>query len=211
MTMMSTLLRSLCVFVLCTIAMHATDLPDGVKVGDVAPNFSLKGVDGKMYSLASLQDQKGAIIVFTCNHCPYSVKYEDRIIDLHAKYLPLGYPVIAINPNDTVKVPEDSFDKMIERAAEKKFRFPYLIDPTQQTAIAYGARRTPHVYVISRVKKNFVVQYIGAIDDEPGDASKAEQRFVEAAINNLLAGKSVDPSFTKAIGCTIKWSNKETK
>ncbi|MBU3740860.1 MAG: thioredoxin family protein [Candidatus Kapabacteria bacterium] len=188
--------------------MSASDLPDGVKVGDVAPNFVLKGTDGKSYSLASLQDMKGAIIVFTCNHCPYSVKYEDRIIALHAKYLPLGYPVIAINPNDTVIVPEDSYDKMIERAKEKGFTFPYLIDPTQETAKAYGARRTPHVFVISKVKKNYIVQYIGAIDDEPQDAAKAEEKFVESAIDNLIAGKPVEPSFTKAIGCTIKWTKK---
>lgn len=198
----------MCALLLCTFSLHAADLPEGVKVGDVAPNFMLKGVDGKMYSLASLQGQKGAIIVFTCNHCPYSVKYEDRIIALHAKYLPLGYPVIAINPNDTVTVPEDSYGKMIERATEKKFMFPYLIDPSQSTAMAYGARRTPHVYVISKVKKNYVVQYIGAIDDEPSDASKAEQKFVEAAVDNLLAGKPVEPTFTKAIGCTIKWTKK---
>lgn len=191
---------------LCFGTTMASDLPDGVKVGDVAPNFSLKGVDGKVYSLASLQDMKGAILVFTCNHCPYSVKYEDRIIALHNAYLSQGFPVIAINPNDTTIVPEDGYSKMIERAKEKGFTFPYLVDPTQQTAKAYGARRTPHVFVISKVKTKYIVQYIGAIDDEPNDPSAVEQKFVEAAIDNLLAGKAVEPSFTKAIGCTIKWT-----
>lgn len=204
--MMIRLLVTALAALVCIGTSTGSDLPDGVKVGDVAPNFSLTGVDGKSYALASLKEMKGAIIVFTCNHCPYSVKYEDRIIALHEKYLPQGFPVIAINPNDTTIVPEDSYSKMIERAAEKGFTFPYLVDPTQQTAKAYGARRTPHVFVISKVKAKYIVQYIGSIDDEPNDPAGVEQRFVEAAVDNLLAGTSPEPSFTKAIGCTIKWT-----
>lgn len=190
------------------LSVSAADLPDGVKVGDKAPNFNLRNVDGRMVSLASLDGQKGAIIVFTCNHCPYSVKYEDRIIALHRKYGPLGYPVIAINPNDTTIVPEDAFSKMQERAKEKEFSFPYVIDVTQQTAVAYGARRTPHVFIIAKQKKGFTVEYIGAIDDEPQDATMAKDKFVEAAVDALLEGKAVAQSFTKAIGCTIKWTKK---
>lgn len=186
----------------------AADLSDGVKVGDQAPNFNLRNVDGRMVSLAALEGQKGAIIVFTCNHCPYSVKYEDRIIALHRKYAPLGYPVIAINPNDTTIVPEDAFSKMQERAAAKEFPFPYVMDATQQTAVAYGARRTPHVFVIAKQKKGFTVEYIGAIDDEPQDASMAKDKFVEVAVDSLLEGKAVAQTFTKAIGCTIKWAKK---
>jgi peroxiredoxin len=204
--MMIRILVAALVTMMCIGTSTASDLPDGVTVGDVAPNFSLTGVDGKAYALASLKDMKGAIIVFTCNHCPYSVKYEDRIIALHEKYLPQGFPVIAINPNDTTIVPEDGYSKMIERAAEKGFAFPYLVDPTQQTAKAYGARRTPHVFVISKVKSKYIVQYIGSIDDEPNDPAGVEQKFVEAAVDNLLAGKTPEPSFTKAIGCTIKWT-----
>jgi peroxiredoxin len=187
---------------------YAADLPDGVKVGDQAPNFNLRNVDGRMVSLAALESQKGAIIVFTCNHCPYSVKYEDRIIALHKKYAPLGYPVIAINPNDTTIVPDDAFTKMQERAKAKDFPFPYVIDVTQQTALAYGARRTPHVFVIAKQKKGFTVEYIGAVDDEPEQADMAREKFVESAVDALLAGKAVAQSFTKAIGCTIKWTKK---
>ena len=92
----------------------------GYEIGDMAKDFSLKNVDGKMVSLSSYKDAKGVIVVFTCNHCPYAKLYEQRIIDLHKKYASQGYPVIAINPNDPVKQPDDSFENMQKRAKEKK-------------------------------------------------------------------------------------------
>lgn len=189
--------------VLPSLPTSAADLPDGVKVGDVAPDFSLLNVDGKLLVLHEQTTVKGLIVVFTCNHCPYSVRYEDRINALDAKYREMGYAVIAINPNDTVAVPEDSYSKMIERARTKKFTFPYLIDATQNVAKAYGARRTPHVYVLSRQKNNFRVEYIGAIDDAA--EGTIGEKFVENAIDQLIAGKAPQTTFTKAVGCTIKW------
>lgn len=189
--------------VLPSLPSAAADLPDGVKVGDVAPDFSLLNVDGKQLVLHEQTTVKGLIVVFTCNHCPYSVRYEDRINALDAKYREMGYAVIAINPNDTVAVPEDGYSKMIERARTKKFTFPYLIDATQNIAKAYGARRTPHVYVLSRQKNNFRVEYIGAIDDAA--EGTIGEKFVENAIDQLIAGKAPQTTFTKAVGCTIKW------
>lgn len=179
--------------------------PDGLKVGDFAPDFTLKNVDDKLVGLRSFTDAKGVILVFTCNHCPYSVKYEDRIIALHGQFAKQGFPVLAINPNDTVAVPEDGFSKMQERAKEKKFEFPYVIDETQAVARMYGARRTPHVFVLLRTRTGWTVEYIGAIDDNPDDASKAETRFVEDAVNELIKGNKPNTAVTKAIGCTIKW------
>src|SRR5690606_13667730 len=114
---------------------------EGYKVGDKARDFSLKNIDDKIVSLANFKEAKGFIVVFTCNHCPFAVKYEDRIIAANKKYAPLGYPVIAINPNDVNVSPEDSFEKMKERAAEKGFDFPYLYDETQEIARTYGATR----------------------------------------------------------------------
>jgi len=111
--------------------------------------------------------------------------------------------VVAINPNDTVAVPEDSYAKMIDRARAKKFTFPYLVDASQNIAKAYGARRTPHVYVLSRQKNNFRVEYIGAIDDAA--EGTIGEKFVENAIDELIAGKAPQTTFTKAVGCTIKW------
>lgn len=130
---------------------------NGYHIGDTARDFNLKNVDGKMVSLAGIKKAKGYIVVFTCNHCPYSVAYEDRIIALHKKYAKLGYPVVAINPNDKDVQPADSFDNMKKRAKEKKFPFVYLYDETQEIAKAYGATRTPHVYVLDKEDRKSVV------------------------------------------------------
>ncbi|MES2622605.1 MAG: thioredoxin family protein [Bacteroidota bacterium] len=177
----------------------------GYKVGDKAIDFSLKNVDDKMMSLADLKDAKGYIIVFTCNHCPFSIKYEDRINALDKKYKKLGYPVVAINPNDASQHGSDDFEGMKTRAKEKKFSFPYLHDESQAIATAYGAARTPHVYIVERGAAGNTVKYIGAIDDNSDNAKQVKEKYVENAVDALLAGKAVSPDFTKAIGCTIKW------
>ncbi|NIK74271.1 peroxiredoxin [Thermonema lapsum] len=177
----------------------------GYKPGDKAIDFKLKNIDGQYVSLADFKEAKGFIVVFTCNHCPFSKMYEDRIIALDKKYKPLGYPVVAINPNDPKKQPEDSFDKMIERAKEKGFTFPYLFDETQEIARTYGATNTPHVFVLKKEGKDLIVSYIGAIDDSPREASKASKKYVEQAVDALLSGKEVQVKQAKAIGCTIKW------
>jgi len=179
----------------------------GYKVGDKVTDFSLKNINNKMVSLASLQNNKGAIVIFTCNHCPFSVAYEDRIVALNKKYQSQGYPVVAINPNDEQKVPEDSFRNMIRRAKDKKFTFPYLHDSTQDIAKAFGATRTPHVFLLSRSGNDYTVEYIGAIDNNTDDATAATQKYVETAVDELIAGKKVTTTFSKAIGCTIKWKS----
>jgi peroxiredoxin len=179
----------------------------GYQVGDQATDFKLKNVDGKLVSLAANQTAKGYIVVFTCNTCPYAKAYEDRIIKLHEKYAPQGYPVVAINPNDPAIVPGDSFAAMRAQASKKKYPFPYLFDETQQVARAYGATRTPHLYVLTRqgTGSKFNVSYIGAIDDNSEDASQVKTKYVENAMTDILAGKPASVSSTKAIGCTIKW------
>lgn len=177
----------------------------GYKVGDIAADFNLKGVDKKMVSLTGLKDNKGAIVIFTCNHCPFSVAYEDRIIALHKEFASKGYPVVAINPNDSKEVPEDSFKNMIRRAKEKQFPFVYLQDATQQTARTYGAVRTPHVYLLSKNNNQYRVEYIGAIDNNSHEPELVTEKYVEKAIEELLAGKEITVKSTKAIGCSIKW------
>ncbi len=187
--------------------LSAMPVSPGYKVGDIAGDFNLKNVNGKQISLSGLTDNKGAIVIFTCNHCPFSVAYEDRIIALHNKYASKGYPVIAINPNSEKKVPEDSFRNMIKRAKEKKFNFPYLHDETQEVARTYGAARTPHVFILSKDGSKYTVEYIGAIDNNTDDAKSATERYVEMAVDEILAGKKVTKNMTKAIGCTIKWNS----
>ena len=175
---------------------------EGYSIGDIASDFNLKNVDGEMISLkGTYPDAKGYIVIFTCNHCPYAVMYEDRIIELHETYAPQGYPVIAINPNDPDVVAEDGYDEMIERANDKGFSFPYVFDEGQAIFPLYGALKTPHVFLLD---SDLSVQYIGAIDDNPRNASAVSQFYVKDAITALEAGQSPDPATTKAVGCRIK-------
>lgn len=177
----------------------------GFDIGDQALDFKLKNVDGQMVSMSDYNDAKGFIVVFTCNTCPFSKMYEQRIDDLNKKYESQGFPLLAINSNDVSKQPGDSFEEMVKRSQEKSYSFPYLYDESQAIATAYGATRTPHVYVLSKDGTNLKVSYIGAIDNNHKDASAVSQKYVEDAVDNLLSGNPVKTTSTKAIGCTIKW------
>lgn len=173
----------------------------GLGIGDTAPDFKLQNIDDTMVSLADYEEVKGYIVIFTCNHCPYAVMYEDRMIALQKKYEPMGYPIVAINPNDPVVKPSDSFENMKVRAEEKGFNFAYLMDEGQKIYPKYGATKTPHVYLLDADRK---VQYIGAIDDDARDEDAVSIRFLEDAIAALEKGEKPDPATTKAIGCSIK-------
>lgn len=177
----------------------------GYKPGDKARDFNLKNIDGKMISLADYKDAKGFIVIFSCNHCPYVKAYEQRMVELDKKFAPKGFPVIAINPNDPEAYPSDSYENMIKNAKEKGFTFPYLVDETQEIARAYGAQKTPHVYVLEKTKEGNIVRYIGAIDNNVESPEKVTKRYVEETVNALLAGKQVPVEETKAVGCSVKW------
>ncbi len=193
------------VFAFVTMLSAFSLIEKGYKVGDIADDFKLKNIDGKMISMADYKDAKGFIVVFTCNTCPYSVANEDRLNALDAKYKAKGYPVIAINPNNPSVQPGDSFEKMKVRAKEKSFSFPYLFDDGQKVFPKYGATKTPHVYVLNKEDEGFLkVKYIGAIDDSSRNASNVKTKYVENAVDALLDGKEVETTNTKAIGCSIK-------
>lgn len=176
----------------------------GYKIGDAATDFSLIGVDNQKHSLADFGEAKGFIVVFTCNHCPYAKAYEERIVALDQKYKTLGYPVVAINPNDPVVQPEDGLELMKVRAKEKGFTFPYLLDEGQKIYPQYGATKTPHVFLLQKEEGKNIVKYIGAIDDNYEDASQVSVKYVENAVDALLAGKTIEQTTTVAIGCSIK-------
>lgn len=176
-------------------------------VGDTVANFKLKNYDGSMVSLSDYKDAKGAIVIFDCNTCPYSKAYNDRIIALNKKYARQGFPVITINANDPQISPGDSFDAMAQQAKRKNYDFPYLVDETQAVAQSFGATNTPHVFVLQKAGADFKVAYIGTIDNNSRDASAVSKRYVEDAVDALLAGKPVTNNKTKAIGCGIKWKN----
>jgi peroxiredoxin len=179
-------------------------LNDGYAVGDKATDFELKNVDGEMISLSDYQDAKGFLVIFTCNTCPYAVAYEDRIIALDKKYSQKGVPVIAINPNNPEVQPGDSFEKMKQRAAEKAFTFPYLLDDGQEIYPQYGATRTPHVFLLEKTGEGNIVRYIGTIDDNYQNEDAVETRYVEDAVDAMLGGQNIAVTKTRAIGCSIK-------
>ena len=199
-------LISALVIVLCVSAftLSTTNLGEGYKVGDIAEDFSLKNIDGKMVSLSDYKDAKGFIITFTCNTCPFAVAYEDRTVELDKKYASKGYPVIAIMPNNTDVKPGDKLEAMAARAENKGFTFPYLIDEGQKVYPKFGATKTPHVYVLEKTNKGNVVKYIGAIDDNYKDASAVKVKYVENAVDALIDGKEIEQTETKAVGCSIK-------
>ena len=178
------------------------------KAGDVASDFKLKNVKGEMVSLANYKDADGFIVAFWCNTCPVVKKYDQRLQELHAKYAPKGYPVIAINPNDPAVSPGDSYEKMKETAAKLNYKFDYLFDETQEIARKYGATNTPHIYILSWKDGKLVIDYVGAIDNNADDASAADKKYAEDALNSILKGENVAVAGTRAVGCSIKWKKK---
>ena len=178
---------------------------NGYKIGDIATDFSLRNVDNNMVSLSDYKNVKGYIIIFTCNTCPYAVKYDERINDLNIKYEPLGFPVIAIMPNDPIIQPGDSFEQMKIAAKNKGYTFPYLIDEEQKIYPQYGANKTPHTFLLHKTNKGNEVVYIGSIDDNYKDSNLVKIKYVENAINSLIREEQIKVKETRAIGCTIKF------
>lgn len=177
---------------------------NGYDIGDDATDFKLENIDGNFVSLSDFSKVKGFILIFTCNTCPYAVAYEDRIINLNNKYAALGYPVVAVMPNNTKIKPGDSLDEMKKRAKAKGFNFPYVIDREQSIFPQYGATKTPHVYILQKSDNRNIVKYIGAIDDNYKDASMVKVKYVENAVDALLNNEEISIAKTRAIGCSIK-------
>lgn len=192
-------MKGLVSIVLVFMLIAAHPVKNGYNIGDIASDFKLKNVDGRMVSLADYKDVRGFIIIFDCNTCPYSKAYNERIIGLNDNFVSKGYPVIAINANDGNG---DSFDDMVRIAKKKNYRYPYLFDETQKVAKMYGATNTPHVFVLTKELK---VAYIGTIDNDARNPEEATQHYVEDAIKALMANKPVPVTRTKAIGCGIRW------
>ena len=176
----------------------------GYTIGDAITTINLMNIDNKMVSLTDYPNAKGFIIIFTCNTCPFSIANEERIIALDQEFKTKGYPVIAINPNNPNVQPDDTFELMQQKAKDKGFTFPYLVDKGQKIYPQFGATKTPHTYIVQKMSGKNIVKYIGAIDDNVRDASNVKERFVANAVYELLKGKEVSIKETKAIGCSIK-------
>ena len=172
-----------------------------LKTGDKALGFALRGIDDKKYSLDDYSG-KHVVIIFSCNHCPYVQAWEDRMIKIQSDYAPKNVKLVAINSNDGIKFPDDNFAKMKERAREKRFNFPYLHDEDQKVALAYGAERTPEVFLFD---SDLVLQYHGTIDDNYDNPNGVKENYLRDALDSTISGRKVSLAETKPIGCTIKW------
>jgi peroxiredoxin len=190
--------------------------PKTLQAGATAPDFRLRGTDGKTYSLASFKDAKVLAIVFTCNHCPTAQAYEERVIQLSKDYKSKGVAVVAISPNDPKSVSldelgytdlSDSFEEMKIRAKEKRFNFPYLYDgETQAISKLYGPIATPHIFIFDKDRK---LAYQGRIDDMENPRKTPAAHDARNTIDALLQNRPVPVVSTKVFGCSVKWAEKK--
>ena len=174
----------------------------GVPVGTSAPAFSLPGVDDRTWSIDLFSDAKLLVVVFTCNHCPYSVASEDRLIAIQCDYADKGVRLVAINSNDADTYPDDSFEAMKIRAKEKGFNFPYLYDGSQDIARAYGAVCTPDLFVFDQSRK---LLYNGRIDDNWQALEQVTRQDLRLVLDAALKGDTVAFEPVPSMGCSIKW------
>jgi len=175
---------------------------ENLNLGSSAPDFNLTGVDNNNYSLSSFADKEVLIIIFSCNHCPYVKAYEGRMKQLQKDYANKGVAVAAINSNDAVNYPEDSFEEMKKRAKSENFHFVYLRDEDQSSAKAYDATHTPEIFLFDKERK---LAFHGKIDDNWQEPDKVVNNYLRDALDELLEGKGISVPETFTIGCTIKW------
>lgn len=177
-----------------------------LELGKPAVDFDLPGVDGKRYSLKNFEKARLLVVAFTCNHCPFVIGSEDRIIRFYNDYAPKGLAMVCINSNETQNHPEDSFEHMVGRARQKSFPFPYLRDESQEVALKYGALRTPHFYLFDQQR---VLRYTGRMDDNPRQPGAQTTHELRDAVEDLLAGRAVKVPLSNPIGCNVKWKNRQ--
>jgi peroxiredoxin len=197
-------MKTLLIISLLVLSLASMAQSGNLKPGTIAPDLSLKNVDGENISFASFRDAKGYIVVFTCNTCPVARAYEQRIIELNTKYAPIGFPVIAINTNDPELSPGDSFKAMLERAKANQYKFPYLFDEGQKITMEYGARNTPTIFLVKHAKEGNIIVYTGAIDNDPAGDKSDRINYLQLAISAVQEGKEPAIASTKAIGCSVK-------
>jgi peroxiredoxin len=165
-----------------------------------APTFDLPGVDGQQHSLDDYGDKPALAVVWSCNHCPYVQAWEGRMVALQREFGDQGFELVAISSNDADAYPEDSFAAMKARAEEQGFNFDYLYDEDQSVLAAYGAERTPEVFLFDCDRR---LVYHGAIDDSREEEG-VTQEYLRKAIIAVLAGDSPAVDETPAVGCSVK-------
>jgi len=175
---------------------------NNLKIGSTAPDFNLRGIDGKQYSLSSFNSMQALVVIFSCNHCPYVQAYENRIKQIQNDYRAKSVSVVAINSNEDVNYPDDSFENMKKRASEQNFNFSYLRDEDQSVARAFDATHTPEIFLFNKERK---LVFHGKIDDNWQEPANVQNHYLKNALDELLEGKEISVPETFTIGCTIKW------
>ena len=184
-------------------AQAEAEAPAGLALGGSAPMAAtqMRNVDGTMHSIASVAQAKGTLVLFTCNHCPYAVAWQERYVAIAHEFMEQGIGVIAINSNDDAEYPSDSFEGTVARAAELSMRFPYVMDETSDVARAFGAEKTPEAYLFDA--EGHLV-YHGAVDDSQ-DPENVTEHYLRDALTAVAAGSAVAQAETSAVGCSIKF------
>lgn len=189
--------------------MERSQLSSRFHIGSMLPDFTLPDVENKrVHSLGYFADAKAALVLFTCNHCPYVKGSEDALNKVISEFQPSGLKVIAISSNDAAQYPEDSFEKMKEKALNFNLSYPYVYDETQEVARQFDAACTPECYLFD---SNLKLAFHGTVNDSPRDASKATRSYLSDAIQQVLAGKKASPDFFHPIGCSIKWKESQIR
>ena len=175
-----------------------------LEIGSTMPlkDLQLADISGKNITLANAKGDAGTLVVFSCNTCPWVIHWEDRYVSLANTYAQKGIGMIAVNSNAARFGGEDSLEEMLEHAKNNGYNFPYAQDPESELASAFGATKTPHIYLFNGDDK---LVYRGAIDDNAKNAKKVDEPFLANAIDALLAGNPINPQTTKALGCSIKF------
>jgi peroxiredoxin len=173
-----------------------------LNIGKKAPNFTLRATDGKTYGLEDFSDSRYLVVFFTCNHCPYVLGSDETTRSTALKYVPMGVQFVAINSNSANTYREDDFDHMVKRMEQYHFPWIYLYDETQETALQYGALRTPHFYVFN---ENRELVYTGRGLDNPRDAAHSTVNDLDRVLHELTSGKPISVPVTNPIGCNVKW------
>jgi peroxiredoxin len=172
-----------------------------LQVGEAAPDFELADTAEKAHRLSEFAGPAATVVVWTCNHCPYALAWHDRIVEAARDYAGRGVSFVAVNSNDPERYPADSFDAMRERIERERWPFPYLHDPTQDVARAFGARVTPDVFVLDPERR---LRYRGAPDADYSDPSQGGA-WLREALEHLIAGKPPPREQTEPVGCSVKW------
>ena len=185
-------------------AAHAQDAPATLALGAIAPSATvkMKGVDGRELSIADARGDKGTLVIFTCNHCPWVKAWETRLVELANGAAGKGIGVVAINSNDPAAFPEDTYEEMQKRAKDRGMRYPYVVDATSEVARAFGASHTPEIFLFGKDGK---LVYKGAVDDNAKDPASVKARYLADAIDAVAAGSPPPLAETKALGCSIKY------